>query len=271
MIGAVEPVKPGSVSTVSSVCPAPGTVSVCRISALMSLAMGAPALVCAPEAMAAITTPSRSAPVGVTAVPEVAAAAVVPCWPRATVQVVLPLPPTAVTCRISEPIATEKLGAGKPWSLATVIVVSPAPIAAARVVLADSRPAAACLTAPSAVAMSLGVICVLVGHPPARRDRRTGRRGGGGTALLAAHDRPGGVAGPARRGHQQCLGAERDVEVGGGETVVARDDERRVGGADSGCQRGRARRRQQVADGVERQVRLANRGRLREEVQRRPR
>ena len=42
--------------------------------------------------------------VGVTAAPAVAAAAVVPCWARTTVQVVLPAPPTAVTSRISEPM-----------------------------------------------------------------------------------------------------------------------------------------------------------------------
>ena len=44
-------------------------------------------------------------PDGVTGAWIAAAAAVVPCWPRAIVQVVFPVPATAVTRRISEPTA----------------------------------------------------------------------------------------------------------------------------------------------------------------------
>ena len=84
-------------------------------------------------------SPLTSPPVGVTAVPVAAGAAVVPCWPRTTVQVVLPVPPTAVTSRISGPMATEKLGAGNPASLATVIEVWLASMDEASVVLADRR------------------------------------------------------------------------------------------------------------------------------------
>ena len=67
--------------------------------------------------------PLTSPPADVTAVPVPAGAGVVPCWPRTTVQVVLPVPPTAVTSRISGPMAIGKLGAGNPASLATVIDV----------------------------------------------------------------------------------------------------------------------------------------------------
>ncbi|MGH3232423.1 MAG: hypothetical protein ACRDOH_04040 [Streptosporangiaceae bacterium] len=85
-----------------------------------------------------------------------------------TAQVVLPLPPTAVTSRISEPIATLKFGAGNPVSLVTVIDVSVAAIGAASVVLAESRLATVWRTVPSAVPMSVWVICVVVGHAPLR-------------------------------------------------------------------------------------------------------
>ncbi len=55
-------------------------------------------------ATAAMTAPFKSPAVGVTAAPLAAGAAVVPCWPRTTVQVVLLVPLTAVTSKISEPM-----------------------------------------------------------------------------------------------------------------------------------------------------------------------
>ena len=48
-------------------------------------------------------------PAGVTAAPIEAEAAVVPCWPRSTVQVVLPTPLTAVTSKISAPICNGEI------------------------------------------------------------------------------------------------------------------------------------------------------------------
>ena len=71
---------------------------------MTSLARPVELAVVAFAATAAMTVPSMSPLVGVTAAPAVAAAAVVPCWARTTVQVVLPAPPTAVTSRISEPM-----------------------------------------------------------------------------------------------------------------------------------------------------------------------
>ena len=167
---------------------------------------------CALAATAATTMPLRSAPVGVTAAPIAAAAAVVPCWPRITVHVVLPVPPTAVTSRISEPIATEKFGGGKPWSLATTTVVSAGAIAVVSVVPAASRLATAWRTAARAPSMSVGVICVVVDQPLAARRRRR-RRPRRRRPLLSADDRPRRRVRSARGRDQKRFGANRHEEV----------------------------------------------------------